>query len=411
MLRRRRAWAAGALAALSLTVATPVGAADVRADQRWVLEAMNVEQAWKTTKGAGVTVALVDSTVDGGVAELRGRVVSGPDMGSAQPAEGGPDAGWHGTAMASLIAGAGNGADGLLGTAPEARILSLPLVLRGGPENRTAQPEADLRTQSDSPVARAIRYAANHGAKVVSMSLGAYGPHKAEREAVSYALSRGVVLVAAVGNDGGSEHSLDNATSFWNFPAGYSGVIGVGAVDVTGRPAPFSSDNLSVLVSAPGVDIPVVIPGGGYRSAEGTSAAAALVAGVAALIKAKYPDIPPQLVSRALTSTATSAPAAGYDDHVGFGVVDAGAALARAGELMSRTAQASPPAVQHFGAGSLSREPTRPGPDPFRLGLYGVGLIGGLLAFGGAVVMLTRRSGPAAPAAGERAAGQAGPWP
>ncbi|MEV4189366.1 S8 family serine peptidase, partial [Streptosporangium canum] len=370
---RRRFWAAGALVGLSLTVSVPVGAADVREEQRWVLEAMNVEQAWKTTRGAGVTVALVDGQVDGAVAELRGRVVSGPDMGSARQASGKPAAAWHGTAMASLIAGAGSGSGGLLGTAPEARILSLPLVLRSGTEGRAGLPEADLRTRTDSPLARAIRYAANHGAKVVSMSLGAYGPHKAEREAVSYALSRGVVLVAAVGNDGTSAYALDNATSFWNFPAGYSGVIGVGAVDSTGRPATFSSDNLSVLVSAPGVDVPVVTPGGAYGSSEGTSAATALVAGVAALIKAKYPDISPHLVAQALTSTATSAPVAGYDDHVGFGVVDAGAALARAGELMNRTAPAPAPAVEHYGEGPLPQEPPRPGPEPLRLWLYGAG--------------------------------------
>ncbi|MER5425656.1 S8 family peptidase [Streptosporangium roseum] len=408
---RRRFWAAGALVGLSLTVSTPVGAADVREEQRWVLEAMNVEQAWKTTRGAGVTVALVDSRVDGAVTELRGRVVSGPDMGLAQQARGRPDAAWHGTAMASLIAGAGKGSGGLLGIAPEARILSLPLVLRNGTEDRAGLPEADLRTRADSPLARAIRYAANHGAKVVSMSLGAYGPHKAEREAVSYALSRGVVLVAAAGNDGTSEYALDNATSFWNFPAGYSGVIGVGAVDSTARPAPFSSDNLSVLVAAPGVDVPVVTPGGAYGSSEGTSSATALVAGVAALIKAKYPDISPHLVAQALTSTATSAPADGYDDHVGFGVVDAGAALARAGELMNRAAPATAPAVKHFGEGPLPQEPTRPGPEPFRLWLYGAGLLGGLLAFGGAVVMLNRRSEQSVPARGEPMTGQGRPWP
>ncbi|WP_433244909.1 S8 family peptidase [Streptosporangium sp. CA-135522] len=401
----RRPWAAAALVALSLTVATPVGAADVREDQRWVFRAMNIEQAWKVTRGAGVTVALVDSKVDSGVAELRGRVVSGPDMGSVEPVGDESATAWHGTAMASLIAGAGKGDGGLLGTAPEARILSLPLVLRGGGGDQAVLPEADLRTRTDSPLARAIRYAANHGAKVISMSLGAYGPHKAEREAVSYALSRGVVLVAAVGNDGESQYALDNATSFWSFPAGYSGVIGVGAVDSAGRPARFSSDNLSVLVSAPGVDVPVVTPGGDYGSSEGTSSATALVAGVVALIKAKYPDITPHLVAQALTSTATSAPTAGYDDHVGFGVVNAGAALARAGELMSRAAEPPTPVGKHFGEGPVPQEPARPGPDPVRLWLYGAGLLGGLLAFGGAVVMLSRRPEPYGGPAEEQEAG------
>lgn len=375
----------------------PEGAADVREDQRWVLEMLNTEEAWKVTKGSGVIVALVDSGVDDQVAELRGRVISGPDMGSIRFDRDTPDAGRHGTAMASLIAGAGRGEEGLLGVAPEARILSLPLIVEERPEDGTALPEEDLRSRDDSPLARAIRYAADHGAKVVSMSLGAYGPHRSEREAVAYALSKGVVLVAAVGNDGDSQYAMDNATSFWNFPAGYSGVIGVGAVDDLGKPAVFSSDNLSVLVSAPGVDVPVVVPGGKYGSSEGTSSATALVAGVAALIKAKYPDISPQMVSQALTSTATAGPANGYDDHIGFGVVDAAAALAKAGRLVAGTAAVPVPDGKRFGDGTLPTEPSRPGPEPARLWLYGVGLAGGLLAFAVAVAMLNRHSGREGP--------------
>ncbi|MBB2913543.1 subtilisin family serine protease [Streptosporangium becharense] len=409
---RRWPWAAAALAASLLTaspaVAAPAGAAagreagvrpvpgaaaDVREDQRWVLEMLNVEQAWRTSKGAGVTVALVDSGVDADVAELRGRVVTGPDMGSITFDPGRPGAGRHGTAMASLIAGAGDGEGGLLGTAPGATILSLPLIVADEPEDGSALPEEDLRSRADSPLARAIRYATDHGAKVVSMSLGAYGPHRSEREAVSYALSKGVVLVAAVGNDGDTPYALENATSFWNFPAGYSGVIGVAAVDARGKPAAFSSDNLSVQVSAPGVDVPVVLPGGEYGSSEGTSSATALVAGIVALIKAKYPDISPHTVSRALTSTARFTPAAGYDDHVGFGVVDAAAALARAGELVARAREVPVPEGEHFGGGIVSEGPRRPGADPVRLWLYGTGLLAGVLAFTGGLVVLGRRSG------------------
>lgn len=413
---RRRLWATGVLVAISVAVpvvpafatvptempaetpaapilaAPPEGAADVREDQRWVLEMLRAQEAWKVTRGSGVTVALVDSGVDDQVAELRGRVISGPDMGSVKFDRSKPDAGRHGTAMASLIAGAGNGEEGLLGIAPEAGILSLPLIVEERPKDGSALPEEDLRSRNDSPLARAIRYAADNGAKVISMSLGAYGPHRSEREAVSYALSRGVVLVAAVGNDGDSQYTMDNSTSFWNFPAGYSGVIGVGAVDRLGKPASFSSDNLSVLVSAPGVGVPVVVPGGNYGSSEGTSSATALVAGVAALIKAKYPNIAPQMVAQALVSTASASPTAGYDDHIGFGVVDAAAALAKADRLVAGAVEISVPDDKHFGAGVPHEEYSRPGPDPLRLWLYGTGLVGGLVAFAAAVVMLGRHS-------------------
>ncbi|GAA3129778.1 type VII secretion-associated serine protease mycosin [Planomonospora alba] len=388
-LRARSAPVAGLLAVLVAFCAAPAGAADVREDQRWVLEALNVEEAWKTTKGAGVTVALVDSAVDAEVAELRGRVTAGPALGSDRFVRDSTGR-RHGTAMASLIAGAGRGGGGLLGTAPEARILSLPLALD---EDLPVTTDDDLRTGSDSPLARAIRYATDNGADVVSMSLGAYGPHRGEREAVSYALDRGVVLVAAVGNDGDDTYAAREDTSFWSFPAGYPGVIGVGAVDRSGRPAPFSSDNLSVMVAAPGVDVPVALPGGGYEPSDGTSSAAALVAGVAALIKAEHPQATPDVVARALTSTAGSV-SAGYDEHVGFGVVDAGRALARAGELTA-AARPAPVADDHrFGGGEPAGEPARPGADPLRLWLYGAGLAGGVFAFAGAVVVLSRRTAP-----------------
>ena len=375
-----------------------MAAADVREDQRWVLEKMNVEQAWKVTKGAGVTVALVDSGVDGEVAELRGRVISGPNMGSVEFDRQDPGAGLHGTAMASLIAGAGDGEGGLLGIAPEARILSLPLIIerttRGTAPSRPRRTCA-RRTTARWPARSATRPTTGPRSSACRWEptgrRRASGRRSPTRCPGAWCWSRPWATTAS------SEYAMQNATSFWNFPAGYSGVVGVGAVDEQGKPALFSSDNLSVLVSAPGVDVPVVMPGGDYGVSEGTSSATALVAGVAALIKAKYPDISPQMVSQALTSTATSAPTAGYDDHVGFGVVDAGAALTRAGELVAAAAEVPAAEDQHFGKGPVTQEPPRPGPEPVRLWLYGAGLLGGLLAFAGAVVMLTRRSEPADP--------------
>ena len=97
--------------------------------------------------------------------------------------------------------------------------------------------------------------------------------------------------------------------------------------------APFSSDNLSVKVAAPGVSVPAQGRDGQYWLVSGTSPACALVAGVAALIKSKYPRLAPDLVASALTSTTTDRPAGGYDSQVGFGIVDAAAALTKAGRL------------------------------------------------------------------------------
>ncbi|MCK2212999.1 S8 family serine peptidase [Actinomadura sp. ATCC 31491] len=375
-------------AALLVLTGQTSAAAPVRDQQQWVLDALNVEQAWTVTKGAGVTVAVVDSGVDDGIKELKGRVTKGPDMTSGTAVRDVPP-GRHGTAMAALIAGSGAD-EGLVGVAPEARILSLPMATDEEPVIGIP-PEPDAETLAESPLARALRYAANHGAQVVSMSIGSYGPLKSEREAVSYALGKGVVLVAAVGNDGQTQYAKEKGTSYWSFPAGYPGVIGVAATDKQGRRASFSSDNLSVLVSAPGVGVPVVNRRSGYELSEGTSSAAALVSGVAALIKSRHPGLRPEQVAQALAASARGRPAAGYDDQVGFGVVDAAAALNTAAALAGAgSGAADPGSKEHFGSGEAP-VPQRPGPDPLRLWLYGGGTLVALITFCGAIVVLNQR--------------------
>ncbi len=381
----------GAALALVGLLAGPVTAQDVRDRQQWVLDAINADRAWKVTRGAGVTVAVLDSIVDTSTPVLKGKVTVAPDMRSSLFDEEPSATGLHGTAMASLIAGSGRDG-GLSGVAPDARILSVPVISETNPENNVVEPDDGLGLPTESPLSRALRYATDHGAQVISMSLGEYATQRSDRQAVAYALARGVVLVAAVGNDGDSAAARRLGTSFWSFPAGYAGVIGVGAVDKQGRPAQFSSDNLSVLVGAPGVAVPAAIPGGGYQDVEGSSASTALVAGVAALIKAEYPNLTPELVARALASSARSRPEAGYDDKVGFGVVDAAAALTRAGELVGYRSSVAVRDGLHFGNGTAAPAPTPPGPDPVRLWVYGAGVLLGLGAFGTAVVVLTRRS-------------------
>ncbi|GAA0950392.1 S8 family serine peptidase [Nonomuraea longicatena] len=352
--------------------------------QQWVFDALGVERAWTLTQGEGVTVAVVGSAVDTRLKELRGRVTVGPDMaGSTLNREVKPGA--HGTAMAALIAGAGG--DGLSGVAPKARVLSLPV-----PERVQAGPLAEPPNPGgETPLARAIRYAANHGADVVSVPTASYGVNRSEREAVSYALGKGVVLVAAAGDDGMGAYARDKGTSYWSFPAGYPGVIGVAAVDRQGRTAPFSSDNLSVLVGAPGVDVPVVELGGVRELSTGTGTAAALVAGVAALIKAEHPKLAPWQVAQALTTGARGRPAAGYDERSGFGTVDAAAALDAAARLAGKRRELAVPGDRHFGAGESAGKPAPPGPDPWRLLLYGTGVILALVTFCGAIIALNPR--------------------
>ena len=127
--------------------------------------------------------------------------------------------------------------------------------------------------------------------------------------------------------------------------------------------AGFSSANLSVQVAAPGVSVPAQGRDGQYWWVSGTSPACALVAGVAALIKSKYPDLAPSLVASALTSTTTNRPPGGYNSQVGFGIVDADAALAKAAKLAGDPpAPAGIAAAARFGSGpaAVAQPPVRP---------------------------------------------------
>jgi subtilisin family serine protease len=235
--------------------------------------------------------------------------------------------------MASLIAGHGHdgGLSGVVGTAPAARILSIRVIPdRADPHYHKYEREEEAAIQRS--LANGIKYAVKHGAKVISMSIGYSAPSVTVRSELQYAYDHGVVVIASAGNSGGpSSGRIGKAPE--SFPADYPGVISVSAVKASGDVAPFSSDNLSVKVAAPGVSVPAQGRDGQYWLVSGTSPACALVAGVAALIKSKYPRLTPDLVARALTSTTTDRPADGYDSQVGFGIVDAAAALTKAGRL------------------------------------------------------------------------------
>ncbi|POM24836.1 Thermophilic serine proteinase precursor [Actinomadura rubteroloni] len=383
--------AVAAVVLLVACVAGPVRADQVRNAMAPVLDALGVPRAWRLTRGAGVTVAVLDSGVDGAQADLAGSVTQGPDYTEGANPPGTLPRRVHGTNMASIIAGHGHGpgdADGVTGVAPEARLLSVRVILERDEPGFTV---FTREPRFAGTIAAGIRYAVDHGADVLNLSLGRSYPTRAEREAVAYALAHGTVVVAAAGNNGedtrtpgpsrpacapspvqphsaarpsgsvrlsGAEEmersgcSVRAATKF-TYPASFPGVISVAAVDANGRHAGFSNRNSAVVVSAPGVRIIGAGPGGQYWVGDGTSPATAFVSGVAALIRARHPHLAPALVEQAITTGTQHRPKRGYDTGVGFGRVDAYAALVASDALAGHHgSDFGLPAGRHFAAGS-----------------------------------------------------------
>ncbi len=347
---------------LSLAVLPAPARADaIRDNQQWVLNMLHVPSVWAYTEGRGVTVAVIDSGVNPHVSDLTGSVVTGPDYTGVSTSPSSADWGVHGTWMASLIAGHGHdgGGNGVIGIAPHARVLSIRVIPdRNDPNYSRYEREQESRIQQS--LADGINYAVSHGAQVISMSIGYSAPSGTVRQALQQAYDHGVVVIASAGNSGDQAGTARSGGAPESFPANYPGVISVGAVSSSGNVAGFSSDNLSVQVAAPGVSVPAQGRDGQYWWVSGTSPACALVAGVAALIKSEYPRLAPDLVASALTTTTTDKPAHGYDSQIGFGIVDAEAALAKAAKLdRAKTASAGIAATARFRGASVP-EPVSP---------------------------------------------------
>nr|WP_049577276.1 type VII secretion-associated serine protease mycosin [Streptomyces sp. SBT349] len=370
---------AALLAAGLLQGATPARADAIRDQQQWALDAVNAPAAWETTRGQGITVAVLDTGVDPAHPDLSGGVLQGRDL-VRMGAEPGDDE-WasHGTAMAGIIAGRGHGAGrnaGVMGVAPEAVILPVRVLLE---DDDPARDEA--RESRSGALAEGIRWATDQGADVINLSLGddseSAHPDPEEDAAVRYALSKGAVVVASAGNGGESGDPV-------SYPAGYPGVIAVAAVDRSGSRAEFSTRRWYATVSAPGKDVIVADPDREYYTGWGTSAAAAFVSGSVALLRAAHPDLTPAQVRDLLAETAQDPPEGGRDDALGSGMVDPAAAIAAAQGLTAlRLEPATEPYEGEFFGPGPSAEGGGPGGNAWLApvsGAAGVVLLGAAAA-------------------------------
>lgn len=295
-----------AVLALLASAPSPATADEVR-DQQWQLGVLRMDKAWKHSTGAGQVVAVIDSGVDAKHPDLRGQVLRGADF-SDGSTDGRTDPVGHGTTVASLIAGNADGR-GVVGVAPDAKILPIRVL--------DEQNEYD----SGDQIAQAVRWAVDHGADVINLSLGSSQTSTRLSAALRYAMNHDVVVVACTGN-----LANDEGTQMWH-PAREPGVVAVAGV--TKRTEAWSGSLVGeqTALSAPATDIVGAHAGGTYWRVQGTSFAAPMVSGAAALVRAKFPELNAANVIQRLVTTSWDLGPAGRDSRFGYGLVNPTRAL------------------------------------------------------------------------------------
>jgi subtilisin family serine protease len=260
-----------------------------------------------------VVVAVIDTGIDTSHPDLDGTVISGVDLsGVGAPGGNAPvgSSSFHGTMVASLIAGQGSEASGVRGVAPDVDLLSISIGL------------GVAGADTDDQIAKGIIWAVDHGADIINLSLTRNSQTWPESwdEALLYAFAADVVVVAASGNR--SDGSLRPSA-----PATIPGVVSVGGVTQNGDPSQLVSEGLNIAIAAPSDALFGSYPGETYREWGGSSGAAPIVSGLLAqMIQADPQASANDLVAR-LTETATDLGAAGFDASFGFGVINPEAAI------------------------------------------------------------------------------------
>jgi hypothetical protein len=327
----------------------------------------DLRQAWRTTKGRGVTVAVVGGTVDPSATGLAGKVIRGPVYGRLAAGQA-TDA----TLFASAVAGSGPNPQNPYrgrGIAPQARILSI-----GVPS--TAPTPAWL-----DDVSKAIAYAVARGAGVIYVEQVSFSDSGRLAAAVSSALAKNVVVASA-------EYGPAKLSADPEYPASLPGVIDAAAVSLPGLAAPPTRyptpANGSILVTAPANVLYGSGPGGTNYPMYNFFAADAWLTATAALVKSAYPHLPPSLVGRALAASARDHPPGGYSLSTGFGLINPAGALAEAGRLSGLRTVAAPgpglvaPSARFTGG-------TEPGPvqavhhSDWKLAGYALVMLAGLI--------------------------------
>ncbi|MBZ8139387.1 peptidase S8 [Rubrivivax gelatinosus] len=270
----------------------------------WHLTTIAAPAAWDLSQGAGVTIAILDSGVDGAHPDLAARMVAGWNFydGNADTS----DANGHGTAVAGAAAATSDNATGVAAVAGKASLMPVRI--------------ADANAYAYwSTVAQGLTWAADHGARVANISYNGVAGSSSIASAANYLRSKGGLVVVAAGNDG-----IDPGY------AATGAMIPVAATDGADQRTSWSNYGAFVALAAPGANIWTTNRGGGYSAWSGTSFSSPITAGVVALMMARRPDLPNTAIESLLYASAKDLGAAGRDTSFGWGRVDAAAAVAAA---------------------------------------------------------------------------------
>jgi len=269
---------------------------------QYSLTAIRAPQGWGLSTGSNsVTIAVVDSGVDLSHADLDGKITAGYDFINDDNTP--QDDFGHGTHVAGIAAALGNNGTGIAGVSWGAKVMPLKVLNSSG-------------GGSYANVAAAIVWAADHGAQIINISLGGASPSVTLEAAVVYAYNKGMLLVAASGENGGNQVL---------YPARYPQVMAVGATNFSNQPASFSNYGSEVDVAAPGENIYSLWPGG-YFTKSGTSMSAPHVSGLAAILFSFTSNA--SVVRSAIESTALDVGPTGWDLYSGAGLIQMDSAIA-----------------------------------------------------------------------------------